>query len=140
MRSRGPLVLVLVLAFAVAAALLAAPGIAKPKKPKKPKLGPLEGCVFVTNNGNTSTENIDVFDKGAGGMKGTIHFSGDGLDQTTPFKLGSNGMAVVPFTVTQFGASTITVNLASIPPMHYSLNFTLGAGNDVTQTSCTPEH
>ena len=141
MRSRGPLVLLLVLAFAVAAALLAAPGMAKkPKHKPKPKIGALEGCVFITNNGNDSTENVDVFDKGAGGMKGTVHFVGQGLDKMFPFKLGSNGMAVVPITVTTFGMSTIDVSLASIPPMHYSLQFTLGSGNDVTQTSCTPEH
>jgi hypothetical protein len=140
MRSRGPLVLVLVLVFAVAAAALAAPGMAKKKPKHKPKIGPLEGCVFITNNGNSSTENIEVLDKGAGGMKGTIQFNGDGLDKTSPFTLGSNGMVVVPFTVTQFGSSTITVDLKSIPPMHYSLNFNLGSANDVTQTSCTPEH
>jgi hypothetical protein len=139
MRSRGPLVLLLVLVFAVAAALLAAPGMAKKPKPKH-KTGPVEGCVFVTNNGNDSTENVDVYDKGAGGMKGTVNFNGQGLNQTTAFKLNSSGMAVVPFTVTTFGTSTITVFVKSIPPMHYSLQFTLGSGNDVTTTSCKPEH
>lgn len=135
MRSRGPLVLLLVLVLAVVSAFAAAPGMAK-KKPKH-KPSHLEGCVAITNNGNDSTENVKVLDTGAGGTKGSVHFNGQGLDKMTPFKLSSNGTAVVPFTVTTFGSATITVSLASSPPMTYTIQFTLGSGNDVTG-DCTP--
>jgi hypothetical protein len=128
------------LVAAVTFAFTAGSVLAKPKpKPKKHKTGPLEGCVFITDNGNSSTENVEVFDHGAGGSKGKVAFSGPGLNQTMPFTLAANGTAVVPFTVTSFGMSTITVTVSAKPPMSYKLQFTLGSTNDVTQTSCTPD-
>jgi hypothetical protein len=134
MRRYGLVVLFVVLV----AAFVAGPGLAKKPKPKHPKIGRLEGCVFITNNGDSSTENVKVLNTRAHGYKGKIHFNGQGLDKTSPFTLGSNGTAVVPFLVTNFGTATITVTLSSVPPMTYTMPFTLGSANDVTQTDCTP--
>jgi hypothetical protein len=130
--------LVVLLVAALLSALAAGPALAKKPKPKHPKIGHLEGCVFITNNGDSSTENVKVLDTRAHGYKGKIHFNGEGLNKTSPFTLGSNGTAVVPFLVTTFGTSTITVTLSSVPPMSYTMQFTLGSANDVTQTDCTP--
>ncbi len=138
MRRRGPVALLVVLAAAVLTAFAAAPGLAKKPKPKHPKIGRLEGCVFITNNGDSSTENVKVLNTRAHGYKGKVHFNGQGLDKTSPFTLGSNGTAVVPFTVTTFGTATLTITLLSTPPMSYTMTFALGSANDVTQTDCTP--
>lgn len=103
-----------------------------------PTYGPLGACVFVTNNGNSSTETVKVTDPGAAGFSGTVNFNGQGLNQTSSFTFPSNASAFLPFNVGVFGSATITVNVAppSGPPQSLSFPFVLGESNDVTTTDC----
>ena len=103
-------------------------------------VGPLEGCVIVVNNGSTSNENIKIFDAGGGGLPGMVNFNGQGLNQNSMFHLDPTGTAVSPFTVGVFGPATvsITVTEANGQTQTLSFGFTLGQGNDVTTTDCTP--
>jgi len=108
--------------------------------PPSPTAGPLAWCVFITNNGNSSTESVKLSDPGAGGAKGAVTMNGQGLNQTTPFTFPANPIVVVPFNVTAFGTSTFTVDVIppSGPAQTLTFPFTLDAGNDVTTTDCTP--
>jgi ABC-type branched-subunit amino acid transport system ATPase component len=101
------------------------------------KPGKLEGCVYTRNNGATTTDFVKVFEKGAGHHKGTFTFNGEGVNATRRFTLAANGIAIVPVTVRTFGVATIVVHLAN-PPGSYAMQFTLSAGNDVTQSPCSP--
>jgi hypothetical protein len=109
-----------------------------PPKPA-PEPGPLEGCVFITNNGNTSTENVKVSDPGGAGRSGTVFFTGQGLSMTDPFALDAGGGAISPFTVGIFGTSSITITVDGPGGSNQTLMFpfTLNQGNDVTATDCT---
>ena len=98
-----------------------------------PQAGPLSECVFVTNNGSTSTENVQVRDPNAGGRSGTVTFNGQGVNQTTPFTLDANGSFVVPVLVTTFGTSTITTMVGS---QTVSTTFTLDTSTDKTTDHC----
>jgi len=106
-----------------------------------PTYGPLGACVFVTNNGNTSTETVKVTDPGAAGFPGTVNFNGQGLNQTSSFTFPSNTTAFLPFNVGVFGPSTITVNV--MPPggpvQTESFQFLLGESNDKTTTDCNTQ-
>jgi len=104
-----------------------------------PEPGPLGGCVFVTNNGSTSTENVKVSDPGGAGLHGSVLFLGQGLNMTNPITLDGSGGAVSPFTVGVFGTSTITITItgAGGKLQTLALPFTLGQSNDVTTTDCT---
>ena len=81
--------------------------------------------------------NVKVFEKGAGGNKGTVTFNGQGVKATMPFTLPANGTVIVPFTAKTFGAATLVVHLATVPPHSYTMHFTLSAANDVTQSPCS---
>ena len=103
-----------------------------------PQVGPLGACVFVTNNGNSSTETVKITDPGAGGFPGTVNFNGQGLNQTSSFTFPSNATAFVPFNVGVFGTSTITVTVMppAGPGQTESFPFTLATSNDLTTTDC----
>jgi hypothetical protein len=105
----------------------------EPAPPSAPEPGPLTVCVFITNNGSTSTENVHVRDPHAGGMTGTVTFNGQGVNQTNPITLDPNGSAITPFPVSVFGTATIGV---MVGPQSASTTFTLGAGNDITTSDC----
>jgi len=104
--------------------------------PPAPQLGPLASCVFVTNNGSTSTETVKASYPGGAGRSGTIRFNGQGLDQTNQVTLGPGATATSPFLVTRFGMSTITLTFPGSAPL--TITFDLESGNDVTTTDCTP--
>jgi hypothetical protein len=105
-----------------------------------PAPGPLEGCVFVVNNGSTSTENVKIVDPGGGGFLGTVTFNGQGVNQSKPFTLDSSGTSVTPFTVGEFGSSTIGATVTGPGGQTQSLSFpfTLNGSNDVTASDCAP--
>ena len=109
-----------------------------PPKPA-PEPGPLGGCVFITNNGNTSTENVKVSDPGGAGRSGSVLFLGQGLNTTNQITLDANGGAISPFTVGIFGTSSITITVDGAGGAKQTLMFpfTLNQGNDVTGTDCT---
>ena len=106
--------------------------------PPPPTAGPLTWCMFVTNNGSSSTENLKLSDPGAGGDKGTVTFNGQGVDQTTPFTFPSSGVVVTPFVVFNFGTATVTFNvmLADGTTQTLTAQATLDAGNDTTSADC----
>lgn len=100
--------------------------------------GPLSVCVFVTNNGSTSTENVHIRDPGAGGWGGTVTFNGQGLSQTNHITIGSDGSVITPFTVSTFGMATImtSINTPSGTPQTNTTTFTLDTDNDKTTSDC----
>ncbi|HTZ06579.1 MAG TPA: hypothetical protein VMB53_12645 [Gaiellaceae bacterium] len=104
--------------------------------PPAPQLGPLAACVFVTNNGSTSTETVKASYPGGAGRSGTIRFNGQGLDQTNQVTFGPGATATSPFLVTRFGMSAITLTFPGSAPL--TITFDLESGNDVTTTDCTP--
>ena len=112
-----------------------------PPPPPTPVFGPLGACVFVTNNGNSSTETVKVTDPGAAGFPGTVNFNGQGLNQTSSFTFPSNATAFLPFNVGVFGTSTITVNVMPPggPAQTDSFTFLLGESNDKTTTDCSTQ-
>jgi hypothetical protein len=124
-------------ALAKIAAALAAETPPPPKPAPQP--GPLEGCVFITNNGTTSTENVKVSDPGGAGRSGSVLFLGQGLNTTNQITLDANGGASSPFTVGVFGTSSITITVFGTNGSNQTLMFpfTLNQGNDVTGTDCT---
>ena len=103
-----------------------------------PSAGPLTVCVYVTNNGSTSTENVHIRDPGAGGWRGTVMFVGQGLSQTNQVTIGSDGSVITPFTVSQFGMATIntSINTPSGTPQTNTTTFTLDTDNDKTTSDC----
>lgn len=103
--------------------------------PPPPAAGPLSVCIFIMNNGSTSTENAHVRDPGAGGAQGTVTFNGQGLNQTNPITLDFSGSAITPFNVSTFGTSTITATIGS---QTASTTVTLDASNDNNDHSDCP--
>lgn len=104
-----------------------------------PTVGPLGACVFITNNGSTTTENVKVSDPGGADLTGSVLFSGQGLNTTNQIHLDANGGAVSPFTVNIFGMSSITITVTDANGQLQTLTipFTLDQSNDVTISDCT---
>jgi hypothetical protein len=113
--------------------------LASPPAPK-PAIGPLAACVFVTNNGASSTETIKVVDPGAAGAPGSVLFDGQGVNQRSTFTVPANATILVPVNVGTFGTSMVTVTVSpnGSAVQTESFPFTLSSDNDVTQTDCTP--
>ena len=120
----------------IAAALLCASAACASAKPKEKEI--LTGCVYVTNNDNTSTLTAFITDKSAPGAHGMVTFTGLGHNDVKNFVLDSHGSGRVPFPVTMFGKYRMDISLSK-SKLGYKLNFTLNAGNDVSATSCTPK-
>ena len=100
----------------------------------EPAPGPLTVCVFITNNGSTSTENVHVRDPLAGGASGMVTFVGQGLNQTNPITLDANGSAITSFTVSTLGSATIGAMVGS---QSATTTFTLDTETDNSnKTDC----
>lgn len=97
-----------------------------------PAPGPLTVCVFIANNGSTSTENVHVRDPNAGGASGSVTFNGQGLNQTNPITLDASGSAITSFTVSNFGTATIGAMVGS---QSASTTFTLNSSTDNNSAS-----
>jgi hypothetical protein len=101
----------------------------------EPAPGPLTVCMFITNNGSTSTESAHVRDPNAGGASGTVTFNGQGLNQTNPITLDAGGSVITSFTVSTFGTATIN---AMVGPQSASTTFTLNSSTDNNSASDCP--
>jgi hypothetical protein len=101
--------------------------------PPPASVGPLSACVFVTNNGSTSTENVHVRDPNGGGKTGSVSFTGQGVNQTNQITLDANGSAITSFGVSTFGTADITTMVGS---QTASITFTLDTSNDTTTSDC----
>ncbi len=110
-----------------------------PTTPVAPKPAAVEACVSVENKGTSSNELVHILEPGGAGAKGTVNFNGQGVNQTQPFTLGSDGTGVVSFPVTTFGAAVITIDVTFVNGQVVSLSFgfTLSAANDGT-AGCNP--
>ena len=106
-----------------------------------PIFGPLGACIFVTNNGSSSTETVKLTDPGAAGFPGSVNFNGQGLNLTSTFTVPANATVFVPFNVGIFGNSTITatVNPPGAAPQTKVFEFLLGESNDKTTTDCNTQ-
>jgi hypothetical protein len=102
-------------------------------------IGRIKACVFMTYDDVVLSGNVKVQVAGASRAKGTLIFTGAGMHQTIPFKLGPNGIGLTSFPVLQSGTVTILIKLASKPPRTARLGVKLNAANQVTQSSCTPK-
>jgi hypothetical protein len=99
-----------------------------------PSVGPLTVCIFITNNGSTSTENVHIRDPGADGMPGTVTFNGPGIvDQRATFTIPAGGSLILPTVVSSFGSSTVDVTVGS---QVASTSFDLNSSTDVTKSDC----
>jgi len=126
MRSR---VLIALLAVVVAGSLAAAASSALPTR------GKLEGCVYTRNNGATTTDFVKVVEKGAGHHRG-LHLQRRGSECDEAVHACRERDSDRTRSVRTFGVATIVVHLAN-PPGSYTMQFTLSAGNDITQSPCS---
>jgi len=131
-------------ALRLAAAGLAAAGLVAAQADRQAAasgtgVGPLKVCTFVSAGDLTNSEIVKVYATGSTGIKGTLTFSGAGLDDTVPFKMGKGGVALNSLTISTAGKATITVMLETKPPKKRVLHVVLTGTMDVTQAGCTPK-
>ena len=98
----------------------------------------ISGCVYVTNKGLVSVLNLVISDNDAPNARGTVDFSGAGLNEKMPFRLSASGLGRIPFTVTTFNSYRFDVKLAK-PKASYRVEFTMSPANDLTTPSCIPK-
>jgi len=103
-------------------------------------IGPLKACVDVTPTGSTTIENVKILDIGATGLRGTVTFNGQGVNNMSePFVISTTGLTATPYVVTQPGTSTITISV-TLPggkTQQLTLSYTLNS-TATTSTGCTP--
>jgi len=125
------------LALSVLAGLAAASLVATGAWPARAAVGPLKVCAFVSAGDLTNSEIVKISATGSTGLKGTLTFTGAGLNQTVPFKMGKGGVALNSLTISTAGKATVTVVLSTKPPKKRVLQVVLSDTMGVTQDGCT---
>jgi hypothetical protein len=123
----------------VLAGLAAAAVVAASASAAGTAVGPLKICAFVSAGDLTNSEIVKVFATGSTGIKGTLTFTGAGLNQTVPFKMGKGGVALNSLTISTAGKATVTVVLSTKPPKKRVLHLVLSDTMGLTQDGCTPK-
>jgi len=125
-------------ALSAGLALAALGGVATASAAQR-AVGPLKVCAFVSAGDLTNSEVVKVYATGSTGIKGTLTFTGAGLNETVPFKMGKGGVALNSLTIATAGKAKITVMLATKPPKKRVLRVVLNDTMDLTQAGCTPK-
>jgi hypothetical protein len=80
-------------------------------------VGPLKACTYSTGDvtEGSSTLIVKVVAVGGGGVRGTMHVKGTGLDRTVPFRLKKGGIGLVAIPLSSPVSLTLTTTLVLKP-------------------------
>ena len=103
-----------------------------------PTYGPLGACVFVTNNGNSSTETVKVTDPGAAGFPGhrELQRAGPQPDELVHVPVERERVPTLQRRRLRFRDDHGQRRAPERPAQSLSFPFVLGESNDVTTTDC----